>query len=52
MEEIIKFRAAENKKGIKEVVTEDDIKEMEESYENMIYEKEENQIQNDSDMNA
>ena len=48
----MKFRQAEQKKGIKEVVAQDDIKEMEEQYENMIYEKEENQIQNDSDMNA
>ena len=42
MEEIMKFRQAEQKKGIKEVVTKDDIEDMDEQYENMIYEKEEN----------
>ena len=38
----MKFRQAEQKKGIKEVVTKDDIEDMDEQYENMIYEKEEN----------
>ena len=52
MNEIIKFRSVEEKKGVKEVVSKDDIQEMEENYENMIYEKEENQIQQESDMNA
>ena len=45
MNEIIKFRAAEQKKGEKVEVSEDDIRELEEQYESMIYEKEENQIQ-------
>ena len=45
MNEIIKFRAAEVKKGYKEVVTEQDLREMEDNYEAMIFEKEENQIQ-------
>lgn len=52
MQEIIKFRQAEAKKGIKEVVTKDDIVEMEEQYEAMIYEKEETQIAHESDLNA
>ena len=52
MQEIIKFRQAEAKKGIKEVVTKDDVVEMEEQYEAMIYEKEETQIAHESDLNA
>ena len=52
MNEIIKFRAAEQKKGEKVEVSEDDIRELEEQYESMIYEKEENQIQQESDQMA
>ena len=49
MQEIIKFRQSEAKKGQKGVVSNDDIQEIGEEYENMIYEKEENQIQQESD---
>lgn len=42
MNEIIKFRAVEVKKGFKEVVSIEDIREMEDNYEAMIFEKEEN----------
>ena len=52
MNEIIKFRAAEVKKGFKEVVTRDDLREMEDNYEAMIFEKEENQIQQESEANS
>ena len=38
-----------DEKGEKVEVSEDDIRELEEQYESMIYEKEENQIQQESD---
>ena len=52
MTDIIKFRQAEAKQGFKEVVTKEDLAEMDEKYETMVYEKEETQIANESDLNA
>ena len=52
MEEIVKFRVADKKKGVKEVVDATDISEMEGQYEAMIFEKEEQQITQESDMGA
>ena len=52
MTEIVKHKQNERKKGVKETVTKEDIGEQEEAYEAMIFEKEEQQIQQESDMNA
>jgi len=45
MNEIIKFRVSENKRGVKELITEEDCDELDQKYESMIFEKEEIQLQ-------
>lgn len=42
MNEIVKFKQSEEKKGLKTLITMDDIQELESQYEAMIFEKEEN----------
>ena len=51
MQEIIKHRVSEYKK-VKDIVTEDDIRELDEQYEEMVFDKEEQQIQQESDATA
>ena len=46
MNEIVKFKQSEQaKSGVKEIVTKEDLAELETQYEAYIFEKEENQIQ-------
>ena len=49
---ILKFKQTETKKGVKQDVTQEDIQDLDDKYQEMIYEKEENQIQQESDLLA